>query len=104
MNKTNACRLYFADSLFVHTMTRCQFNSNEGHDAVYLEQYYCDKIFMGQYNSTLGKFTGNTQKAKEIADAYNKNPVVMAQQRRIAEHCRSHISRTCDVFMKPGEF
>lgn len=53
-------------------MTRCQFNSIEGHDAVYLEQYYCDKIFIEQYNSILGKFTGNTEKAKKIADNYNK--------------------------------
>ncbi|KAM4601500.1 H-2 class II histocompatibility antigen, E-S beta chain-like [Polymixia lowei] len=79
--------------LFAHGVVRCQYSSRDGHDAVYIEQYYFNKMLLVQYNSTLGNFTGYTEKGKEIADALNKNPHFLEQEKKKMErNCRSYIS------------
>uniref|UniRef100_A0A4W6CHG3 Ig-like domain-containing protein n=1 Tax=Lates calcarifer TaxID=8187 RepID=A0A4W6CHG3_LATCA len=60
-------------ALYGHGLCRCQFSSYDGHDAVYVEQYYFNKMLGLQYNSTLGKIIGYTKKTKEIADFLNRD-------------------------------
>ncbi|XP_056142490.1 rano class II histocompatibility antigen, A beta chain-like [Lampris incognitus] len=80
------------DGLFAYGVIRCQFNSRDARDVVYLEQLYFNRIFQGQYNSTLGNFTGNTEKAKQLAETFNKSPTLMAQEKRnIHRNCIDYI-------------
>uniref|UniRef100_A0A671UPA8 Ig-like domain-containing protein n=1 Tax=Sparus aurata TaxID=8175 RepID=A0A671UPA8_SPAAU len=49
------------DVLFGYIVGHCQFTSSD--DLVYLAQVYFNKKLMGEYNSTVGKYTGYTEKA-----------------------------------------
>lgn len=74
-------------------MARCQFNSPDGHDVVFLEQYYFNKILLVQYNSTLGKVVGYTKRAKEVADDLNRDTRFIKHEIWKTELCKrnSHL-------------
>lgn len=97
----NACLLYATGALFGYGLLRCQFTST--HEAVYLEQIYFNKVLLGQYNSTLGKVIGYTEKTKRIADDLNKNLAFLKQERKNEEKCKTHIPLAFDVLSRPGD-
>ncbi|XP_068592589.1 DLA class II histocompatibility antigen, DR-1 beta chain-like [Cebidichthys violaceus] len=90
-----------ADAFFGHGLVRCQFTSLE--DVVYVEQYYFSKFLLIQYNSTLGKFTGYTERAIDIADGLNKSPDLMRQEKKNEKKCKSHIQSVLDLLSKSVE-
>lgn len=55
-------------------LERCQSSLTDGHDAVLLDQVYFNKILEGQYNSTVGKAIGYTEKVEALAIILNNNP------------------------------
>ncbi|XP_029306745.1 DLA class II histocompatibility antigen, DR-1 beta chain-like [Cottoperca gobio] len=76
-----------ADALFGHGVFRCQFTSTE--DIVYLLQLYVNKLLLIEYNSTLGKYAGYTEKAKKIADAINLNSSILRQEKKNEMKCKT---------------
>ncbi|XP_035528896.1 H-2 class II histocompatibility antigen, E-S beta chain-like [Morone saxatilis] len=77
-----------ADALYGHALARCQFSSPDGHDAVYLEQYYFNKRLVGLYNGTLGKIIGYTKETIKMADTFNNNPAFAHLWKPKTERCR----------------
>ncbi|KAM6935267.1 DLA class II histocompatibility antigen, DR-1 beta chain-like [Lycodopsis pacificus] len=90
-----------ADALFGYFVVRCQFTSLE--DVVYVEQYYFSKFLLLQYNSTLGKYTGYTEKTRDIADGLNKSPVLKKHRKQNEEKWKSQIPFILDLLSKPVE-
>uniref|UniRef100_A0A671UNZ7 Ig-like domain-containing protein n=1 Tax=Sparus aurata TaxID=8175 RepID=A0A671UNZ7_SPAAU len=82
-----------ADALYGHYLGRCQFSSYDGHDAVYLEQMYFNKILELQYNSTLGKVVGYTMEGKKAADILNKNARYIHHQQWKLQFCSRAVPR-----------
>ncbi|XP_067456295.1 H-2 class II histocompatibility antigen, E-S beta chain-like [Thunnus thynnus] len=80
--------IILADALYGQALVRCQFSSPDGHDAVYLEQYYFNKILVFQYNSTLGKMIGYTKKAQESADVFNRDIRFINLEIQRTERCK----------------
>uniref|UniRef100_A0A3Q4MPU2 DLA class II histocompatibility antigen, DR-1 beta chain-like n=1 Tax=Neolamprologus brichardi TaxID=32507 RepID=A0A3Q4MPU2_NEOBR len=68
------------------------------YDVVYLAQVYLNKMLLGQYNSTLGKYVGYTEKTKEIADNLNKNKGFLEHEKKNKEKCRTNIPLLCLFF------
>ncbi|XP_054477425.1 DLA class II histocompatibility antigen, DR-1 beta chain-like [Anoplopoma fimbria] len=90
-----------AGALFGLGLLRCQFTSLD--DSVYVEQYYFNKKLLLQYNSTLRKFTGYTEKARDVADGLNKSPAIMESEKKNEEKCKSHLPLVFDVLFKTVE-
>ncbi|KAM4736603.1 H-2 class II histocompatibility antigen, E-S beta chain-like [Anableps anableps] len=61
-------------SFYFYVLERCQINSGDIHDAVFLDQVYFNKMLEGQYNSTVGKVIGYTEKTEEYAKMLNNDP------------------------------
>uniref|UniRef100_A0A671USH3 Ig-like domain-containing protein n=1 Tax=Sparus aurata TaxID=8175 RepID=A0A671USH3_SPAAU len=92
---SNTCWLSVTDVLFGYIVGHCQFTSSD--DLVYLAQVYFNKKLMGEYNSTVGKYTGYTEKASEIADGLNKNPKMLKQEKKNYEECKTFIPFILDL-------
>ncbi|CAK6960670.1 H-2 class II histocompatibility antigen%2C E-S beta chain-like [Scomber scombrus] len=92
-----------ADARYGHGLVRCQFTSNDGHDAVYLEQIYINKVLLVQYNSTLGEYVGYTKKTKDIADGLNKSKAFLKQEEKNTNACKTSIPFVADVLLKSVE-
>ncbi|XP_072250408.1 H-2 class II histocompatibility antigen, E-S beta chain-like [Leuresthes tenuis] len=90
-----------ADALFGYGLLRCQFTSDN--DLLYLEQLYFNKILLVQFNGTLGKYTGYTKKAMEIADQLNKSERFLKQEKKNEEKCRTHQHLAFGLLSKPVE-
>lgn len=99
---SNTCWLSVTDALFGYIVGHCQFTSSD--DLVYLAQVYFNKKLMGEYNSTVGKYTGYTEKASEIADGLNKNPKMLKQEKKNYEECKTFIPFILDLYSKTGDF
>uniref|UniRef100_A0A3B4GVK2 Rano class II histocompatibility antigen, A beta chain-like n=1 Tax=Pundamilia nyererei TaxID=303518 RepID=A0A3B4GVK2_9CICH len=89
------------DAYFGYGVIRCLFTSKD--DVVYLAQVYLNKMLLGQYNSTLGKYVGYTEKTKEIADNLNKNKGFLEHEKKNKEKCRTNIPLVLDILSRPGE-
>ncbi|XP_029360663.1 rano class II histocompatibility antigen, A beta chain-like [Echeneis naucrates] len=90
-----------AGALFGYGVSRCQLTSTN--ESVYLEQFYINKMFLGQYNSTSGKFSGSTEKMKEIADKLNKNPSIMNDEKRNLDKCKTFLPPAVEALSKSVE-
>ncbi|XP_071325275.1 H-2 class II histocompatibility antigen, E-S beta chain-like isoform X2 [Trachinotus anak] len=88
-------------SLYGQFLARCQFSSFDGHDALYLEQYYFNKVVAMQYNSSLGKVIGYTKKTKEIADGLNGNPSFLKHEIWKTELCRRNYKLANEGLLNP---
>ncbi|XP_005738680.1 rano class II histocompatibility antigen, A beta chain-like [Pundamilia nyererei] len=88
-----------ADAYFGYGVIRCLFTSKD--DVVYLAQVYLNKMLLGQYNSTLGKYVGYTEKTKEIADNLNKNKGFLEHEKKNKEKCRTNIPLVLDILSRP---
>ncbi|XP_028281088.1 uncharacterized protein LOC114448368 [Parambassis ranga] len=75
---------------FGYGLCRCQLTST--HDVVYLEQIYMNKVLLGEYNSTSGKFVGYTEKAKEITDELNRSQHFLKQEKKNEAKCRTYVA------------
>lgn len=84
-------------------MNRCQFSSYDAHDAVYLEEYYFNKMLIIQYNSTLGKAVGYTKEAKKIADQLNSRPSFLIDELWKTDVCKKNVPQAYNGLMTPGE-
>ncbi|XP_071759446.2 H-2 class II histocompatibility antigen, E-S beta chain-like [Centroberyx gerrardi] len=92
------------DAFYGFGVMRCHGTSRDGHDAVFTEELYFNKIFLALYNSSLGKFIGNTKKAKEFADSFNKNPTFMERERMNTErYCKNLIPAIYNSFDNTAE-
>lgn len=100
---TSVC-IIFTDALYGQALIHCQFSSHDGHDAVYLEQYYFNKVLECQYNSTVGKMIGYTKKAKELADILNSDPSFVTHERWKTERCKRNIPLAKDGLLNTGDY
>ncbi|XP_054903649.1 H-2 class II histocompatibility antigen, E-S beta chain-like [Poeciliopsis prolifica] len=78
-------------AFYLYVVERCQSSSNDGHDAVLLDQIYFNKMLEGQYNSTVGIAIGYTEKAEEIAKILNKSPGFMRHQVWKTNLCKRNV-------------
>uniref|UniRef100_A0A3Q4H785 DLA class II histocompatibility antigen, DR-1 beta chain-like n=1 Tax=Neolamprologus brichardi TaxID=32507 RepID=A0A3Q4H785_NEOBR len=90
-----------ADAYFGYGLIRCLFTSED--DVVYLVQLYFNKVLQAQYNSTLGKYVGYTEKMKEIANELNKNQRFLEQEKKNKQKCRTNVPLVFDVLSRPVE-
>ncbi|XP_026228593.1 DLA class II histocompatibility antigen, DR-1 beta chain-like [Anabas testudineus] len=90
-------------ALYGHGVSRCQFSSPDGHDAVYLEQYYFNKVMIAQYNSTLGKVTGYTMKGHVVAALLNGNREYVTHEKWKTRVCRGNAHRVYSSLLNPVE-
>lgn len=90
-----------AGAHFVYGIFRCQKTSTN--DVVYQGQVYLNKVLLGQYTSTDGRFTGYTEYAKEFAEGLNKSPRKEKYEKIVLEDCRTSMKLT-DVLPNTGEF
>uniref|UniRef100_UPI0037E7A432 rano class II histocompatibility antigen, A beta chain-like isoform X2 n=1 Tax=Semicossyphus pulcher TaxID=241346 RepID=UPI0037E7A432 len=96
------CILFISGAaLFGYGLLRCQFTSPD--DVVYLAQIFYNKVLLGGYNSTEGKYTGYTKKAKEFVDVLNKNPTFLKEEKINLEKCKTHTAFAFEVLSKPVE-
>ncbi|KAM9851578.1 H-2 class II histocompatibility antigen, E-D beta chain-like isoform 2-T2 [Aulostomus maculatus] len=87
-------------ALYGHGLLRCQFASSDGHDAVYLEQIYFNKVLLCQYNSTLGKYVSYIESLQKVIDDLNKNPALLKSALKNTETCKSSIPQVYDALSK----
>ncbi|XP_030605002.1 HLA class II histocompatibility antigen, DQ beta 2 chain-like [Archocentrus centrarchus] len=90
-----------ADASFGYGLLRCLFTSKE--DVVYLAQIYFNKMLLGQYNSTLGKYVGYTEKTKAVTDQLNKDKSFLEEEKKNEKLCRSNVPVVFDVLSRPVE-
>lgn len=96
--------IFFTGALYGQALMHCQFSSHDGHDAVYLEQYYFNKVLWGQYNSTVGKIIGYTKKAKEIADILNSDARFVNKEKWKTELCKRNTPMVYDGLLTAGDY
>lgn len=94
----------FSGALYGHGLCRCQFSSYDGHDAVYVEQYYFNKMLGLQYNSTLGKIIGYTKKTKEIADFLNRDARFLNHEIWKTQLCKRNAPLSYKGLLNPGDY
>uniref|UniRef100_A0A8P4KA51 Ig-like domain-containing protein n=1 Tax=Dicentrarchus labrax TaxID=13489 RepID=A0A8P4KA51_DICLA len=92
-----------ADALYGHGFARCQFSFPDGHDAVYLEQYYFNKRLVALYNGTLGKMIGYTKETIKYANIYNNNPAFVNWGKRKTELCKRNTPLAYNALLKSVE-
>ncbi|XP_074509800.1 rano class II histocompatibility antigen, A beta chain-like isoform X2 [Sebastes fasciatus] len=90
-----------ADALFGYFLLRGQFTSPD--DLVYVEQIYYNKVFLIEYNSTEGKYTGYTERAIEWTHDFNKNPILLMKEKKNEEHLRSNVPLILALLSKTVE-
>ncbi|XP_041671181.1 H-2 class II histocompatibility antigen, E-S beta chain-like [Cheilinus undulatus] len=88
-----------ADALFGVGMLNCKFTSPD--DVVFLTQVFYNKVLWGEYNSTLGKFVGYTETAREIAEELNKFPFLLKNAQKNVEKCKSNVPFLMELLSKP---
>uniref|UniRef100_A0A8C4I989 Ig-like domain-containing protein n=1 Tax=Dicentrarchus labrax TaxID=13489 RepID=A0A8C4I989_DICLA len=98
---SNTCLLSVTDAIFGYAVIHCQFTAS--HDHFYLEQIFFNKVLLGQYNSTLGKYVGFTEKAQEVAEALNKNQAFIKEAVKNEATCKTHIPIMMDLLSKSVE-
>ncbi|CAN9514230.1 unnamed protein product [Ophioblennius macclurei] len=90
-----------ADSYFGYGLIRCQFNATR--DIIYLEQIFFNKVFLGEFNSTVGKYVGYTDKARKIAEELNKSESFLKQAEKNKKLCEDNRQLVYDVLLTPVE-
>ncbi|XP_045900516.1 class II histocompatibility antigen, B-L beta chain-like [Micropterus dolomieu] len=91
------------DALYGHALVRCQFSSHDGHDAVYLEQYYFNKMLAVQYNSTLGAAVVQSLVPPEVADIFSRNPSFVHLGKWKTERCKRNAQVFYSGLLNPVE-
>ncbi|XP_030605005.1 DLA class II histocompatibility antigen, DR-1 beta chain-like [Archocentrus centrarchus] len=86
---------------FGHGLIRCLFTSKD--DVVYLAQVYLNKMLLAQYNSTLGKYVGYTEKTKRVANELNKDKGSLEHEKKNKEKCRTNIPSVFGILSRPVE-
>lgn len=72
-------------------MAHCQFTSPDGHDAMYVEQFYFNKVLECQYNSSVGKVVGYTKNGIEFADKLNGDQGFMKHEVWKSNLCKRNV-------------
>uniref|UniRef100_A0A3Q0RZI6 Ig-like domain-containing protein n=1 Tax=Amphilophus citrinellus TaxID=61819 RepID=A0A3Q0RZI6_AMPCI len=84
-------------AVYGHYSAHCQFSSYDGHDAVFLEQVYFNKLLLMQYNSSVGKAVGYTKTAQELADKFNSDESFISHQEWKISLCKSNAPQVYNV-------
>ncbi|KAM6994342.1 class II histocompatibility antigen, B-L beta chain-like [Tautogolabrus adspersus] len=90
-----------AEALFGAALLYCKFTPPN--DVVYLGQIFFNKVLWGEYNSTVGKYVGFTEKGRKITDVLNKNPAFLRQEKKNLEHCKAHFPLALELISKTVE-
>ncbi|XP_060906585.1 rano class II histocompatibility antigen, A beta chain-like [Labrus mixtus] len=90
-----------AEALFVNALLNCMFTSTN--DVVYLGQLFFNKVLWGEYNSTVGKYVGFTEKGRQIAKELNKNPSFLREEKKNLEKCKTHVPMAMEILSKAVE-
>ncbi|XP_039475554.1 rano class II histocompatibility antigen, A beta chain-like isoform X2 [Oreochromis aureus] len=90
-------------ALFGYYMAHCQFTSPDGHDAVYVEQFYFNKVLEGQYNSSVGKVVGYTKNGIEVADKLNGDKDFMKREVWKSNLCKRNVPLIYDELQNSVE-
>uniref|UniRef100_A0A3Q3FK52 HLA class II histocompatibility antigen, DQ beta 2 chain-like n=1 Tax=Labrus bergylta TaxID=56723 RepID=A0A3Q3FK52_9LABR len=77
-------------ALYANALLNCVFTSTN--DVVYLGQLFINKVLWGEYNSTVGKYVGFTEKGRQIAEEVNKNPSFLKQEKK-------NLEKSCYYFL-----
>lgn len=76
-----------ADSYFGYGLIRCLFDSKR--EVEYLEQIFFNKVPLGEFNSTLGKYVGFNEKTQKIAEELNKSRGFLEQAMKNKKRCEA---------------
>ncbi|XP_077383202.1 rano class II histocompatibility antigen, A beta chain-like [Festucalex cinctus] len=87
-----------ADAQYIHGQTQCQGSSSD--DAVLLEKGYYNKMLYIEYNSTYGKCTGYTKRAREVADLINRD---LRALNKSLQKCKRWITYASSTFTQTVE-
>lgn len=85
-------------------MAHCQFTSPDGHDAMYVEQFYFNKVLEGQYNSSVGKVVGYTKNGIKVADKLNGDQGFMKHEVWKSNLCKRNVPLIYDELQNSGNF
>lgn len=85
-------------------MAHCQFTSPDGHDAMFVEQFYFNKVLEGQYNSSVGKVVGYTKNGIKVADKLNRNEGFMKHEVWKSNLCKRNVPLIYDELQNSGNF
>ncbi|XP_050958403.1 H-2 class II histocompatibility antigen, E-D beta chain isoform X2 [Labeo rohita] len=77
-----------ADGYYAFVLQECLYSYPDLSDLVCLESYSFNKVLHLQFNSTVGKFVGYTEKDRQQAKALNENPKVMQLVKANMELCK----------------
>lgn len=83
-------------------MALCQFTSPDGHDAMYVEQFYFNKVLECQYNSSVGKVVGYTKNGIEFADKLNGDQGFMKHEVWKSNLCKRNVQMFYDGRQNSG--
>ncbi|XP_051525886.1 H-2 class II histocompatibility antigen, E-S beta chain-like [Myxocyprinus asiaticus] len=101
-----------ADAYFGGSLDRCIYSTRDYSDMVYIDAYFFNKIIDVQFNSTVGKFVGYTDRGVRTAENWNNNPDILQQERaevdryckynaQIDDSCVRDVINTSLVSVKP---
>uniref|UniRef100_A0A3Q3FK33 HLA class II histocompatibility antigen, DQ beta 2 chain-like n=1 Tax=Labrus bergylta TaxID=56723 RepID=A0A3Q3FK33_9LABR len=93
--------LLLSNALYANALLNCVFTSTN--DVVYLGQLFINKVLWGEYNSTVGKYVGFTEKGRQIAEEVNKNPSFLKQEKKNLEKCKTHVPVAMEILSKAVE-
>ncbi|XP_038134351.1 H-2 class II histocompatibility antigen, E-S beta chain-like isoform X1 [Cyprinodon tularosa] len=88
---------------YFYIMDRCQFSSDDGHDAVFLEQFYFNKMLEGQYISTVGEAIGYTKETQVYANILNNNSEFINHQIWKTNLCKRNSQLAYKELLTPVE-
>lgn len=80
----------------------CITSFYDGRDAVYVEQYNFNKKLVMQYNSSVGKVVGYTERTIRLADDLNKMKSFLHHRAWLTNLCKKNIPLGRGL-MTPGD-
>ncbi|XP_014267567.3 rano class II histocompatibility antigen, A beta chain [Maylandia zebra] len=90
-------------ALFGYYVAHCQFTSPDGHDAMYVEQFYFNKVLECQYNSSVGKVVGYTKNGIKVADKLNGDQGFMKHEVWKSNLCKRNVPLIYDELQNSVE-
>lgn len=81
-------------------MSECVYSTSDYSDMVYLQSYSFNKVVYAQYNSTVGKFVGSTERGVKVAEYWNKDPAIMQQRKAAVDRFCKHNAQILDTSVR----
>lgn len=87
-----------------YDLSRCVFNSTEVKDFEYVRSWYCNKLEIIRFDSSVGKFVGYTELGVKNAEAWNKQGDLASWRAQKEVYCKPSIDIDySSVLSKSGE-